>query len=170
MIIHAQWPEPEANVDAEAHSEMRWVVNVIDAIRSARADNQIPPASKLSVFVTDASPETRACIEKHGAAIAKIARIGAWDVGNIGEGIQIVVGEATYTLAYESTVDPAIERARLTAAIAAVSKERDALAGRLGNPAFVEKAKPEAVEKARADHGEKAAEAERLQAALARLG
>jgi valyl-tRNA synthetase len=91
-------------------------------------------------------------------------------VGNIGEGIQIVVGEATYTLAYESTVDPAVERARLTAAIAAVSKERDALAGRLGNPAFVEKAKPEAVEKARADHGEKAAEAERLQAALARLG
>ncbi|MBX9813698.1 MAG: valyl-tRNA synthetase, partial [Sphingomonas sp.] len=44
------------------------------------------------------------------------------------------------------------------------------LAGRLGNPSFVERAKPEAVEKARADHAEKAAEAERLSAALARLG
>ncbi|MEY4870642.1 MAG: hypothetical protein RIS11_1836, partial [Pseudomonadota bacterium] len=38
------------------------------------------------------------------------------------------------------------------------------------NPAFVEKAKPEAVEKARADHAEKSAEVERLGAALARLG
>ncbi|MFZ1564952.1 MAG: hypothetical protein WAT28_03685 [Sphingorhabdus sp.] len=40
----------------------------------------------------------------------------------------------------------------------------------MSNPAFVEKAKPEAVEKARADHAEKAAEVERLSAALARLG
>ena len=55
-------------------------------------------------------------------------------------------------------------------ALEAARKERDALAGRLSNAAFVEKAKPEAVEKARADHAEKAAEAERLTVALARLG
>ena len=44
------------------------------------------------------------------------------------------------------------------------------LAARLGNPSFTERAKPEAVEKARADHDARAAEAERLAAALARLG
>ena len=62
------------------------------------------------------------------------------------------------------------ERARLSKAIAAAEKERDSLAGRLSNPSFVERAKPEAVEKARADHAEKSAEAERLGAALKRLG
>ncbi len=67
-------------------------------------------------------------------------------------------------------IDLDAERARLTKAIAAAEKERDGLAGRLNNPSFVERAKPEAVEKARADHAEKAAEAERLAAALARLG
>ncbi|HEX7692937.1 MAG TPA: valyl-tRNA synthetase, partial [Sphingomonas sp.] len=67
-------------------------------------------------------------------------------------------------------IDLDAERARLTKGIAAAEKERDSLAGRLANPSFVERAKPEAVEKARADHAEKAAEAERLQAALARLG
>jgi valyl-tRNA synthetase len=169
MIIHAQWPEPAIAADVQAQGEINWIISVIDAIRSARADNQIPPASKLSVNVNDASAETSARIEKHAAAIAKIARVESWSVGGAGEGIQVVVGEATYTLAYESTVDPAVERERLTKAIEAVSKERDSLAGRLNNPAFVEKAKPEAVEKARADHAEKAAEAERLQAALARL-
>ena len=60
--------------------------------------------------------------------------------------------------------------ASITNAIAAVSKERDAVGARLNNPAFVEKAKPEAVEKARADYAEKTAEVERLTAALARLG
>jgi valyl-tRNA synthetase len=170
MIIHAQWPEPEVAADTSAQAEINWVISVIDAIRSARADNQIPPASKLSVSVSDATADTSARIAKHGAAISKIARVESWDVGGAGEGIQVVVGEATYTLAYESTVDPAVERERLTKSIDAVAKERDSLAGRLNNPAFVEKAKPEAVEKARADHAEKAAEAERLQAALARLG
>ncbi|MDZ4276157.1 MAG: hypothetical protein U0995_08970, partial [Erythrobacter sp.] len=44
------------------------------------------------------------------------------------------------------------------------------LEGRLGNPAFAEKAKPEAVEKARADLAHHQGEVERLTAALARLG
>jgi valyl-tRNA synthetase len=68
------------------------------------------------------------------------------------------------------TIDPAAERLRLTKAIEAAVKERDALGNRLSNAAFVEKAKPEAVEKARADYADKTAEADKLQAALARLG
>ena len=51
-----------------------------------------------------------------------------------------------------------------------MEKDRDSLAGRLANPTFTERAKPEAVEKARSDHEAKAAEAERLRAALERLG
>ncbi len=170
MIIHARWPAPAVAVDAGAQAEINWVISVIDAIRSARADNQIPPASKLTVTVGDASAQTATHIARHGDAIAKIARIETWEVGKAGEGIQVVVGEATYTLAYESSVDPSVERERLSKAIEAVTKERDALAARLSNAAFVEKAKPEAVEKARADHNEKTSEADRLQAALDRLG
>jgi valyl-tRNA synthetase len=84
--------------------------------------------------------------------------------------VQVVVDEATFILPLEGVIDLAAERARLTKAIEAAAKERDALAGRLNNPSFVERAKPEAVEKARADHADKAAEAERLSAALGRLG
>jgi len=80
------------------------------------------------------------------------------------------VDEATFVLPLEGVIDLAAERTRLTKAIEAAAKERDGLAGRLNNPSFVERAKPEAVEKARADHAEKSAEAERLTAALARLG
>jgi len=76
----------------------------------------------------------------------------------------------TVAFPLEGVIDLAAERDRLTKSRDAAAKERDALAGRLANPAFVERAKPEAVEKARADHAEKSAEAERLQAALARLG
>ena len=72
--------------------------------------------------------------------------------------------------ALEGIIDLDAEKARLSKGAAAAEKERDSLAQRLANPNFTERAKPEAVEKARADHEAKAAEAERLRAALERLG
>jgi valyl-tRNA synthetase len=70
----------------------------------------------------------------------------------------------------DGLIDLAAEKARLAKGAEAAEKERDSLAQRLSNPNFTERAKPEAVEKARADHEAKAAEAERLRAALQRLG
>ncbi len=85
-------------------------------------------------------------------------------------GIQLVVDEVTYMLPLEGVIDIAAEKTRLAKAAEAAEKERDGLAARLSNPGFVERAKPEAVEKARADHTEKASDAEKYRAALARLG
>jgi valyl-tRNA synthetase len=84
--------------------------------------------------------------------------------------MQLVVDGATYVVPLEGLIDVEAERARLTKALAAAQKEAASLAGRLSNPAFTEKAKPEAVDKAREDHAARAAEAERLEAALTRLG
>ena len=84
--------------------------------------------------------------------------------------VQFPIDEVVFLAFTQGFVDLDAERARITKGIEAASKEAASLAGRLNNPAFVEKAKPEAVDKARADHAEKSAEVERLQAALARLG
>ncbi len=81
-----------------------------------------------------------------------------------------MVDEATYSLPLEGVIDVGAERDRLSKGVAAAEKERDSLAQRLANPDFTERAKPEAVEKARADRDAKAAEAERLRAALEKLG
>ncbi|WP_414901930.1 valine--tRNA ligase [Sphingomonas flavalba] len=92
------------------------------------------------------------------------------DTNSRSPGIQLVVDGDTFMLPLEGVVDLAGERARLAKTRDAAARERDSLATRLANPSFVERAKPEAVEKARADHADKAAEVERLDAALARLG
>ncbi len=85
--------------------------------------------------------------------------------------MQIATGDAAHlSIPLEGTIDIAAEKARLAKALEASTKEAKSLEGRLSNPSFVEKAKPEAVDKARADHAAHAAEAERLGAALARLG
>jgi valyl-tRNA synthetase len=171
-IIHAKWPEPNATVDADAVREIDWVIDTISKTRSFKAELNIPPGARLTANIADPQPSTIAIIERQAAALSRLGRIDSFaftpvETNNIA---QIVVGGDTVVYALDGIIDLDAERSRITKAIEAAAKERDALAGRLSNASFVEKAKPEAVEKARADHAEKAAEAERLTAALARLG
>ena len=171
-IIHAQWPEPNATVDAEAVAEINWVIDTISKTRSFKAELNIAPGTRLNANIADPQPSTIAIIERQASALSRLGRIDAFayapvETNNVA---QIVVGEDTIVFALDGVIDLDAERSRITKAIEAATKERDALAARLSNAAFVEKAKPEAVDKARADHAEKAAEAEQLTAALKRLG
>ncbi|WP_340264461.1 valine--tRNA ligase [Sphingobium mellinum] len=170
-LIVARWPQALYAVDSEAQAEIDWLIRLISAMRTARTELNVPPGAKLAVVVHDASEETRRRIDRQGSALARLGRVESLSFGDTVEGgaAQVVVDEATFILPLEGVIDIAAEKARLAKALAAAEKERDSLSGRLSNPSFVEKAKPEAVAKAREDHAEKAAEAERLKAALERL-
>lgn len=171
-LIHAKWPEPKADVDALATAEINWLIRLVGEVRTAKNELGIAPGAKMDAFVRDASPGTLERMGNQKAVIARLARLENIGAGNAPKGgsIQLVVDEATFVLPLAGIIDLDAERARITKAIEAATKEAASLAGRLSNASFVEKAKPEAVEKARADHAEKAAEAERLTAALKRLG
>ena len=170
-LIVARWPQALYAVDSEAQAEIDWLIRLISAMRTARTELNVPPGAKLPVVVHDASEETRRRIDRQGAALARLGRVESLAFGEsvAGGAAQIVVDEATFILPLAGVIDIAAEKARLAKALTAAEKERDALGGRLSNPAFVEKAKPEAVAKAREDHAEKSAEAEKLKAALDRL-
>lgn len=171
-LIVAKWPMADARaLDPSAAQEIDWLIRLVSEIRAARTELNVPPGARLALHVREASAETVGRLARQEAALARLGRVDqAQGDAPAGGALQLVVDEATFVMPLGDVVDLEAERARLTKAIAAAEKERDGLAGRLGNPSFVERAKPEAVEKARADHAEKAAEAERLAAALARLG
>ncbi|MDQ8754878.1 valine--tRNA ligase [Sphingosinicella sp. LHD-64] len=170
-LILAKWPMPDARaLDPEAGLEIDWLIRLVSGIRTARSELNVPPGAKLPLHVRGAAPGTSARIERHAAAIQRLARIEAIAGSEpAGGAAQIIVDEATFILPLEGVIDIAAEKTRLAKAAEAAEKERDSLAGRLDNPSFVERAKPEAVEKARADHAEKSSDAEKYRAALARL-
>ncbi|MDE8652637.1 valine--tRNA ligase [Novosphingobium album (ex Liu et al. 2023)] len=171
-LITAQWPAPGAAVDAGAKAEVEWLIALVGSLRGAKAELGIAPGARLTAYLADPSDATRAIIGRNGAAIDRLARLDAirFEAAPAGAAMQVGAGDATLAIPLEGVIDIAAEKSRLEKAKAVSEKERDSLARRLENPAFVEKAKPEAVEKARADHAQHAAEAERLAAALARLG
>ena len=168
-LILAKWPAPEATVDAGAKADIDWLVEFVSQTRAMRAELNVPWSATLEPLVVGGSADKLAA---HTSIVARMAKLGpARSADNAPEGsAQIGVGGVTYAFPLAEHIDLEAERTRLSKALAAAEKERDGLAARLDNPAFTERAKPEAVEKARADHAERAAEAERLAAALARLG
>ncbi len=169
-LIHAQWPNLTPAPD-ESAAEIRWLIDLISAIRSARTELNVPPGARLPLHI-ESGPELQSRLERHLPALQRLARVDALALTPAPPGglAQIVVEGATYALPLEGIIDLAAERARLEKAALAAEKEAAALAARLASPGFVERAKPEAVEKAREDHAARTSEATRLRAALARLG
>ncbi|WP_187334329.1 valine--tRNA ligase [Novosphingopyxis iocasae] len=170
-LITARWCDPKASVDAEAKREVEWLIALVRELRGAKSELGIPPGTRMTAYAAEADERVRALVERQQPTIDRLARLDAvrFEAPPEGAAVQILVDGTTFALPLEGVIDLDAERARLAKARDAAIKERDSLAKRLDNPQFVEKAKPEAVEKARADHAEKAGEAERLEAALARL-
>ncbi|HWT13780.1 MAG TPA: valine--tRNA ligase [Allosphingosinicella sp.] len=194
-LILAHWPVPDARaLDPEAGREIRWLIETIREFRAVRAELDIPYRKKLAPRLTERGPDDERLANKYIEQLVRMAGLETIMIAGkktlpddikthplitFDEGrrvvlssniVQIVIGEATYVLPLEGLVDVTAERTRLLKAAESAEKERDSLAARLANPSFLERAKPEAVEKARADHAEKASDADRYRAALARLG
>jgi valyl-tRNA synthetase len=171
-LIVAQWPKPEAKVDTAAKAEVDWLIALTGNLRGAKNELGISPGLKLEAYCEAPSALGARVLETSAAAIDRLARLSTVHRASApaGAAIQVTAGEDVFVIPLEGIIDIDAEKARLAKARDAAAKEAKSLEGRLGNPSFVEKAKPEAVDKARADHAHHAAEVERLEAALTRLG
>jgi len=170
-LIVAKWPDPKAKRDAAASAEIGWLVEFISEARAMRTELNIPWSVNLEPVVVGGDSRAIERVIVNAPTLSRMAKLGLASASEtVPEGAaQIVVGGVTYAFPLAGAIDLDAERARLSKAVAAAEKDRDSLAARLGNISFTERAKPEAVEKARADHDARAAEAERLRAALVRL-
>ncbi|MEO1047198.1 MAG: valine--tRNA ligase [Pseudomonadota bacterium] len=175
-LIVAQWPNPRAEVSKEATDAIDWVIDLTTNVRSAKNELGIAPGAKLAAFLPNASALATSTIERSSAAIERLARLTPVTVGDApaGPAMQVTAqcdgGSDVFVIPLEGIIDIDAEKARLEKALAASEKEAKSLEGRLANPNFVERAKPEAVEKAREDFAHHSGEIERLKAALVRLG
>ena len=170
-LIVAKWPEPGAVIDDAAKAEVEWLIALISGIRTAKNELGIPPGAKLPAYCETPSALGASVMKGNMAAIERLARLSVEIAPALqGAAMQVIAGADVFVIPLEGVVDLDAEKARLSKALETSTKEAKSLSARLANPAFVERAKPEAVEKARADHAHHAAEVERLEAALGRLG
>nr|WP_294168690.1 valine--tRNA ligase [uncultured Sphingomonas sp.] len=170
-LIVARWPEPRAQADQAARAEVGGLVEVIAEARALRAELNIPWTATLTPHLIGADGAVLQRLAANAPTLARMAKLAPPVAADTAppSSAQISAAGATIAFPLGDAIDLDAERARLAKAVTVAEKDRDSLAARLANPSFTERAKPEAVEKARADHAARAAEAERLSAALARL-
>ena len=76
MLVHCDWPEYDsALIDHAADLEMNWVVNLIESIRSARAQLRVPAGLKIPMIFVEMDSEAKQAWENNSEMIQKLARI-----------------------------------------------------------------------------------------------
>lgn len=170
LLCHADWPAPSFADDAAA-AEINWLVDLVSGLRSVRAEMNVPPSAKAPLIVVGASALTEGRLQRHGAAIERLARVQSIELAaNAPRGAaQVVVGEATACLPLGSLIDLGAEKARIGKALAKVDSDIDRTEKKLGNEKFVANADPEVVAAERERLAELQLQRSSLQTALQRV-
>jgi valyl-tRNA synthetase len=173
MLAHAQWPSYTAAdlVDAEAESEMNWVIAVIGNVRSARAQLNVPSGSIVPMLVTDMDSAAQTYWDRNGALIMNKARIESLtQADELPKGcISIGAPGASFALPLADIIDVAAEKARQEKNLGKLAKELGGLRGRLKNPKFAASAPEEVVAEARENLALREEEEAKVKSALAKL-
>ena len=148
MLVHCDWPEYDsALIDHAADLEMNWVVNLIESIRSARAQLRVPAGLKIPMIFVEMESEAKQAWENNSEMIQKLARITELtSADEIPKGsIAISAKGASFALPLEGIIDVEEEKKRLSKSLDKLQKEISALKGRLQNSKFIESAPEEVI-------------------------
>ena len=148
MLVHCDWPEYDsALIDHAADLEMNWVVNLIESIRSARAQLRVPAGLKIPMIFVEMNSEAKQAWENNSEMIQKLARITELtSADEIPKGsIAISAKGASFALPLEGIIDVEEEKKRLSKSLDKLQKEISALKGRLQNSKFIESAPEEVI-------------------------
>jgi valyl-tRNA synthetase len=146
--------------DPAAEAEIGWVVDLVTAIRSLRAEMNIPPATLTPLVLSGASAETRQRALRWSDVIKRMARLG--DISSADhapEGsVQLLVRGEVVALPLKGVIDLSAEQARLDKELAKADADIKRVDAKLANEKFVANAPEEIVEE----------EKEKREAAVAR--
>src|SRR6185312_5926317 len=114
LLALASWPTLEGLADDAAEAEIGWVIDLVTAIRSVRAEMNITAA--IPLVLAGASAETRARAERWSEFIKRLARVSEISSAPAAPqgSVQLVVRGETAALPLKGVIDIAAERARLT--------------------------------------------------------
>ena len=157
-LIIAPYPKYDEalNFPAEEQS-FELVMDAIRAIRSRRADMNVPPSRKAKVIVATAEGETFAAGAPYMERLASASEVEVVPADHETEPgmVTVTTHSARLFMPMAELVDLEAERARLTKELEKARKQLEAQEKKLANESFVSRA-PEAVVNAERERAEKA--------------
>jgi valyl-tRNA synthetase len=148
--------------DDKAEAEIGWVVDLVTAIRSLRAEMAIAPATLLPLVLVGVSDDSRARVRRWHDMIGRLARIEAVTFADaVPQGaVQLLVRGEVAALPLKGVIDVAAEQARLAKELQKVEADIKRFDAKLENVDFLTRAPEEVIDEQREKRA--AAEDQRL--------
>ncbi len=134
--------------DPDAEAEIGWVVDLVTAIRSVRAEMNIPPATLMPLVLSGVSAETKDRAQRWNDVVKRLARLAEISFAdNPPQGaVQLLVRGEVASLPLKGVIDLSAEKARLDKEIGKVDADIKRVDAKLSNEKFVANAPEELVE------------------------
>jgi valyl-tRNA synthetase len=154
LLALSDWPKLEGLADDKAEAEIGWVIELITAIRSIKAEMNV--TVPVPLLLAGASAETQGRATRWADFIKRLARVSEISSAAAAPkgSVQLVVRGEVAALPLVGVIDLDAERARLAKEIAKADSDIARIDAKLGNPKFVERAAEDVVEEERSKRAE----------------
>ncbi|MGE0750868.1 MAG: valine--tRNA ligase [Variibacter sp.] len=171
LLILSDWPTLDGLEDAEAEAEIGWIIDLVSAIRSARAEMNVPAGAQTPLQLVAAATETRSRAERWGDMIKRLARVSEIGFADVAppNAVQLVVRGEVAALPLAGVIDLDAERGRLQKEMAKVASDIARVDAKLGNDDFLKRAPEDVIEGEREKRADAQARYEKIVEALERL-
>ena len=169
LLALSDWPKLDGLTDDKAEAEIGWLIDLVTAIRSVRAEMNITAA--IPVVLAGASTETQTRAARWAEFIKRLARVSEISSAPTAPpgSVQLLVRGEVAALPLKGVIDLAAERARLAKEMQKADADIARVDAKLNNPKFIERAPEDVVEEEKEKRAEAAARKAKIAEALERL-
>jgi len=169
LLALSDWPKLEGLADEKAEAEIGWVIELITAVRSIRAEMNITAA--IPLVLAGASAETAARAGRWAEFIKRLARVSEISAAPAAPqgSVQLVVRGEVAALPLKGVIDLAAERARLAKEMQKAEADIARVDAKLDNAKFMERAPEDVVEEEKEKREEAVGRQAKIAEALERL-
>ncbi len=171
ILALTPWSNLDHLIDPQAESEIGWVVDLVNEIRSARSETNVPAGAQIPLVLVASSADVKARAERWGDIVKRLARISEISFADAApkSSIQLLIRGEVAALPLEGVIDLDAERARLAKEIQKLDADVSKIDAKLGNADFIKRAPEEVVEEQRERRDEALARKAKMEEALSRL-
>jgi valyl-tRNA synthetase len=169
LLALTDWPRLDGLANTTAEAEIGWVIDLITAIRSVRAEMNISAA--IPLVLAGASDASRARAERWAEFIKRLARVSDVTFADAAPqgAVQLIVRGEVAALPLKGVIDLIAERARLEKEMSKVDADIKRVDAKLSNPDFLQRAPEEVIDGEREKREEALARRAKIVEALERL-
>jgi valyl-tRNA synthetase len=173
-ITLGPWPDETKDFfDESLEKSFESIQTVVNAVRSLRAEMNVPPGKKSDLYVRITKAEIGQLLEKYQTYFRSLAKINALHVGEDikkpGLSASAVISGAEIFVPLEGLIDVEAEKARLEKELTNLKNQLDRISKKLANQDFLKNAPGEIVEKEKSKKADIEDRVEKLNSNLEQL-